>query len=315
MEYTTLGRTGLRVGVAGLGCGGSSRLGMGHGRTAEEAAGIVRAAFDLGVNLFDTAEAYRTEEAVGLAGLPRDEIVLSTKSRIVVDQRLVGPDELLAAVDGSLKRLRTDHVDVFHLHAVPPEHYEHALELRGTLERAKAAGKIRHVGITETGPADPGHRMLERATLDPGWEVTMLAFHMLNQNAKSPVLENTRRLGIGTFVMFAVRAIFSRPERLASALSELADAGSIDSADPAQLDFLIHQGGAASLIDAAYRYVRHAQGTDVILFGTGDRDHLAANIRSITAPPLPAADVQRLEALYGHLVGVGLDRPEGRDRS
>ena len=61
MEYTTLGRTGLRVSVAGLGCGGFSRLGLGTGKSEADAIGIIRAALDLGVNLFDTAAAYGTE--------------------------------------------------------------------------------------------------------------------------------------------------------------------------------------------------------------------------------------------------------------
>ena len=60
MQYTTLGRTGLRVSVAGLGCGGNSRLGLGAGRSEQEAIALVRCAIDLGVNFFDTAEAYGT---------------------------------------------------------------------------------------------------------------------------------------------------------------------------------------------------------------------------------------------------------------
>ncbi len=61
MEYTTLGRTGLKVSVAGLGCGGFSQLGLGTGKSEADAIGIIRAALDLGVNLFDTAAAYGTE--------------------------------------------------------------------------------------------------------------------------------------------------------------------------------------------------------------------------------------------------------------
>src|SRR5688572_20558738 len=78
MEYTTLGRTGLQVSVAGLGCGGFSRLGMSSGRSEAEAADVVRTALDLGVTYIDTAEAYGTEGAVGLAigGRQRDEIVV-----------------------------------------------------------------------------------------------------------------------------------------------------------------------------------------------------------------------------------------------
>ena len=67
------------------------------------------------------------------------------------------------------------------------------------------------------------------------------------------------------------------------------------------------------MIDAAYRYARHEPGTDVILFGTGDLDHLRTNLASILAPPLPPADVARLAELFGCLEGVGLDLPVKRD--
>ena len=133
----------------------------------EDAAGIVRAAFERGVNFLDTAMAYGTEPAIALAGLPRADILISTKSQIFIDGRLIGPDELLANLDASLARLGTDHVDIFHLHAVRPEHYGHALMLRETLERARRSGRIRHIGITETGPRDPEHLTLARAALDP----------------------------------------------------------------------------------------------------------------------------------------------------
>ena len=84
MEYTTLGNTGLKVSVAGLGCGGNSRLGMRTGLTEEESIGIVKKALDLGVTLFDTAEAYKTETILGkaLSGLDRDSIVVTTKANI-----------------------------------------------------------------------------------------------------------------------------------------------------------------------------------------------------------------------------------------
>jgi aryl-alcohol dehydrogenase-like predicted oxidoreductase len=67
MEYKPLGKTGLTVSVAGLGCGGNSRLGQGRGASAEDSVAIVRTAIDLGVTFIDTAGAYGTEEIVGAA--------------------------------------------------------------------------------------------------------------------------------------------------------------------------------------------------------------------------------------------------------
>ncbi len=81
MQKVRLGRTGLEVSVAGLGCGGHSRLGMARGKDVHYAADMVRRALDLGITYIDTARAYGTEEAVGL-GLKgrRDEAVISTKA-------------------------------------------------------------------------------------------------------------------------------------------------------------------------------------------------------------------------------------------
>ena len=64
-----------------------------------------------------------------------------------------------------------------------------------------------------------------------------------------------------------------------------------------------------SITDAAYRYARHEQGVDVVLFGTGNKAHVEANVDSILRPPLPPPIVERLHASFGHLTGVGLDRP------
>ncbi|MGE4112455.1 MAG: hypothetical protein AB7E73_17325, partial [Burkholderiales bacterium] len=73
------------------------------------------------------------------------------------------------------------------------------------------------------------------------------------------------------------------------------------------LDFLLHDGGAQSIIEAAYRYARHEPGADVVLFGTGNPDHVASNVNAILRPPLPEADRSTLEKLFGALEGVGLD--------
>ena len=81
MEYADLGKTGLRVSRAGLGCGGYSRLGMAKGGSEESAEAVVRRALDLGINFFDTARAYGTESVVGRALRGRrHDVVISTKT-------------------------------------------------------------------------------------------------------------------------------------------------------------------------------------------------------------------------------------------
>jgi aryl-alcohol dehydrogenase-like predicted oxidoreductase len=315
MEYTTLGRTGLRVSVAGLGCGGFSRLGLGTGKSEADAIGIIRAALDLGVNLFDTAAAYGTEAVLGkaLRGVKREQAVICTKAPFGISSPDATPEKAVASLDRSLQELGTDYVDVYQLHGVAPRGYAHVLEvIAPALLREKEKGKFRHLGITETAPGDPTHEMIRRACADGVWDVVMIAFHMLHQNARERVFPLTLEHRVGTLLMFAVRNIFSRPERLATTVCELAEEGKLPRGiadDPDPLGFLVHEGGASSIVDAAYRFVRHEKGVDVVLFGTGDAGHLQRNIESLLKPPLPDPDRDKLATLFGHLVGVGLDAP------
>jgi len=315
MEYVLLGRTGLRVSVAGLGCGGFSRLGLGTGKSDAEAVALVRQALDLGVNLLDTAAAYGTEAVVGEAikHVPREDVVIATKAWIPRSEGRRAAERAVASLDNSLRRLGTDYVDIFQLHGVRPEAYEQAREvIAPALLKEQAKGKLRHLGVTEAASEDPDHDMLQRAVEDEVWDVMMVAFHMMHQNARAQVFPRTIANRAGTLLMFAVRNIFSRPERLASALRELAGRRELPRwlADaPNPLGFLLHEAGASTITEAAYRFARHEPGVDVVLFGTGDPDHLRKNIASLLAPPLPLADRLTLTKLFGRLSGVGLDPP------
>jgi aryl-alcohol dehydrogenase-like predicted oxidoreductase len=271
---------------------------------------------DLGVNFIDTAEAYGTEEIVGeaISSVDRSSVVVSTKVLPRRGGEPVSGPEFAARIDASLKRLATDHVDVFHVHAVTPQEYERVHgEILPVLLAARDAGKIRHTGITASPPRDPEQTMLERAVADGDWDVVMLGFHMMNQGPARSILPATRKKGIGTLAMFVVRNIFSQPERLRATLAELAERGAVPeelARAEKPLDFLLEEGGAASLTDAAYRFARHAEGIDVVLFGTSRIEHLQSNIASIDAPPLPRQTVETLHRLFGALTGVGLDAPD-----
>jgi aryl-alcohol dehydrogenase-like predicted oxidoreductase len=319
MEYRPLGKTGLRVSVAGLGCGGNSRLGLGRGASFDDCVAVVRTAVDLGVNLLDTAEAYGTEEIVGAAArfYDRDKLVISTKALFRGGQDT--GETVTRRVEAALRRLGLDHVDIFHFHAVNPAAYDqHRDALAPALIKLKEQGKVRHIGITETGPNDPEQRMLARAIEEDPWEVVMLAYSLANQGARHRVFPTTLRRGVGTLLMFVVRNIFSQPAYRRDVFAGLVEQGRLDASilsagDP--LGFLVAEGVAESITDAAYRYARHEPGADVILFGTGDKDHVRANVASILRPPLPPAVVERLHAWFGHLTGVGLDRPGPVSRS
>ena len=273
---------------------------------------VARAAIDLGVNFLDTAEVYGTEEIVGAAvkAYDRDRLVISTKALFKTEDTA---ETVTRKVEASLKRLGLDHVDIFHFHAVGPAAYEHHRDvLAPALLRLKEQGKVRHVGLTETGPRDPDQAMLARAALEAPWEVIMLAYSLVNQGARTKVFPVTVRRGIGTLLMFVVRNIFSNDAYRRAVFAKLVEDGLLEAslvADGDPLAFLVSEGGAASITDAAYRYARHEKGADVILFGTGNRAHVKANIESILRPPLPPPVIERLHRTFGHLSGVGLDLP------
>lgn len=310
MQYTTLGRTGLKVSVAGLGCGGHSRLGQKTGRTEQESIQVVRQALDLGINLIDTAEAYGTESIVGKAirDVTRDHLVISTK-KLCPDRESDDPSgELQRGVEHSLKRLQTDYVDVFYLHGVRPEQYQYAYDtLAPVLVRLREEGKIRFLGVTEAFIPDPQHAMLRRALEDDCWDAMMVGFNLLNQSARPRVFPQTQAKNIGTMGMFAVRNALSRPAHLKKILTELRDKNQIDPAlceMPDVLGFLTDMGKAETIPEAAYRYCRYEPGLDSVLTGTGSVEHLKENIAALLKAPLPLAACERLAALFGQVDSV-----------
>ncbi len=202
MHHTTLGRTGLKVSVAGLGTGGFSRLGLKTGLTEDQSARLIHEAVGLGVNFIDTAPSYGTEGVVGkaLKTLPRDQVVVATKAQIN-RKGFATPAEVVASLDGSLRDMGTDYVDLFNLHGVYADEYKHAIEvIAPVLVEQKAKGKIRHIGITENPINDHTNEMLALAKRDPVWEVYMVGFHMMHQGARKHVFPVTREKGIGTLL-------------------------------------------------------------------------------------------------------------------
>jgi len=165
MRSTTLGSKGPQVGVIGLGCMGMTHAYDPRGRDDTVSASVVRQAVDLGVTLIDTADVYgpfTNEELVGKAlaeapgGSLRDSVVLATKGGLTLDGDLASSGELVrngrpehvrAAIDASLRRLRTDRVDLYQLHRVDPD--VPVEETWGALAEAVAAGKALQIGLSE----------------------------------------------------------------------------------------------------------------------------------------------------------------------
>ncbi len=314
MEYRTFGRSGLRVSVCGLGGGGESRLGLRKGSTEEQAVGVVRRALDLGVTYVDTAANYGTEDVIG-RGLQgrRDGVVVSSKMLARrKDGSLVRREDVRAELHGSLRRLRTDVLDVYHLHRVRPEDYDHAVaELVPELLALRDEGAIRALGISESTGGDARHAMLARALEDDCWDVVMTGFTFFNQSARDVLFPATTARDVAVEIMASARSYFSRPDLLGEEIARLVDAGAVDRdevdlADP--LGFLTEGGDVRSTTEASYRFAAHEPGVHVVLVGTGDPAHLEENVRSLGAGPLPPAVRDRLVRVFGHL-SVPVDAP------
>jgi len=155
MKKRTLGKNGLEVSAIGLGCMGISQS---YGTPLPTADGVklIRAAFERGVTFFDTAEVYgpyKNEEVVGEALAPiRDQVVIATKFGFDIeggggmDSR---PERIRAAVGASLKRLRTDRIDLLYQHRVDPN--VPMEDVAGTVKELMREGKVRHFGLSEAG--------------------------------------------------------------------------------------------------------------------------------------------------------------------
>jgi aryl-alcohol dehydrogenase-like predicted oxidoreductase len=172
MRTTTLGRKGPEVGVIGLGCMGMTfSYDMETPRDDAISISVIHQALDLGMTLIDTADAYgpyTNEELVGraLAGGHRDRAVLATKVGLLTDSvqaadpgnsspgasRDGRPEHVRESIDGSLRRLGTDHVDLYQLHRVDPR--VPLEETWGAMAEAVAAGQARHIGLSEVTVAE-----------------------------------------------------------------------------------------------------------------------------------------------------------------
>ena len=156
MQKRALGKSGLEVSALGLGCMGLS-FGYGPAMDKQDAIKLLRAAYDKGVTFFDSAEAYgpfANEELLGEALEPfRNEVVIATKFGFKEGKTALGtdstPENIRAVAEASLKRLRTDVIDLFYQHRVDPN--VPIEEVARTVKDLIKEGKVKHFGLSEAG--------------------------------------------------------------------------------------------------------------------------------------------------------------------
>jgi aryl-alcohol dehydrogenase-like predicted oxidoreductase len=159
MQTRTLGKSGLQVSALGLGCMGLSAS-YGLPTEKQQAIALIRAAFDQGVTLFDTAEIYgpyANEELVGEALAPiRDKVSIATKFGFAIENgKQTGvnsqPEHIRQAVEGSLQRLKIDVIDLLYQHRVDPK--VPIEDVAATVKDLIAEGKVKHFGLSEASVA------------------------------------------------------------------------------------------------------------------------------------------------------------------
>lgn len=201
MEKRRLGKSGLEVSALGLGCMGMS-FSYGAPKDKKEMIALIRTAVDRGINFFDTAEVYgpyTNEDLVGEALEPvRDQVVIATKFGFRMDgdgkpgaQSLESrPEHIKKVVEDSLKRLRTDVIDLYYQHRVDPE--VPIEDVAGAVKDLIEAGKVKHFGLSE-----PGVQTIRRAHAVQPVTALQNEYSLWWRRPEEQVIPTLEELGIG----------------------------------------------------------------------------------------------------------------------
>ena len=202
MEQRTLGRSGLEVSAIGLGCMGLS-YGYGPATDRQQGINLIRTAVERGVTFFDTAEAYGpgTNEALVGEALEslRDRVVIATKFGFKDGHASAGldsrPERIRRVAEESLKRLKTDRIDLFYQHRVDPS--VPIEDVAGTVRELIREGKVKHFGLSEA-----GEEIIRRAHAVQPVTAVQSEYSMWWREPEDKVLPVLEELGIG-FVPFS----------------------------------------------------------------------------------------------------------------
>ena len=329
METRVYGRTGMQLSVLGFGCGAVGGL-MVRGDPRDQERAIARA-LAVGVNYFDTAVQYgdgESEKNLGrvLQNLKPAGAVVGTKVRLPSAEFGRIAATVAKSLDGSLARLRRERVDIFHLHnAITADGDGEALSVQQVLgevvpafEQLRQQGKTRFLGLTAIGDT----RSLQQVVDSGSFDSAQVVYNMLNPSAATALPANypaqdygrlfDRTKAAGTGVI-AIRVLAGGalsgsaerhpiasppPEPIGSAMSYDADI-----ARARRLMPLVTEGFAASLTEAATRFAIGNAAVGTILVGMATPQQFEDAFAAVEKGPLPAAAIERLEALRQGFVG------------
>jgi aryl-alcohol dehydrogenase-like predicted oxidoreductase len=329
MEKRSFGRTGLRLSILGFGCGAVGGL-MVRGDPADQERTIARA-LAAGVNYFDTAVQYgngASETNLGrvLATLKPADIVVGTKVRLPSAEFGRIGAAVTASLDGSLRRLGRDQVDILHLHnAITSAGGGEALGVRQVLDeiapafdQLRRAGKLRFLGLTAVGDTAALHEVLAAKLFDSA----QIVYNLLNPSAGAALpasypaqdygrlFERTTAAGVGVvgIRVLAGGALSGSAERHPIASLPPAPIGSADSyagdiARARRFMPLVEEGFAASLTEAATRFAITQPAIGTILVGMATPQQFDTALAAVEKGPLPEAALRRVTALQQSFAG------------
>src|SRR5438874_6162429 len=316
MQYRTLGNTGIKVSEIGFGgwaIGGAtdaSGTPLGWGRTNDdESLAAIRRARDLGVTFFDTADSYgfgRSESLLGIVlSRKRQDVVIATKVGVTrsADAALkkdFSKQHIFQAIDGSLRRLRTDYVDLYQAHNPTTEQLRRE-EIQEAMERLQEIGKVRYWGVSIS-TNEEGIEIINR-----GWgHALQVLYNVLNQSPANELLPLAKQKGYGiiarvplasglltgkfridtAFPADDVRQNFLTPKRLEEALRRVDEVKSIVG------------GGAKSLADAALQFVLANDAVSTTIPGARNVRQVEMNVAAAETR-LPPDVIDRLRKRVG----------------
>lgn len=329
MEKRKFGRTGLELSILGFGCGAVGGL-MVRGDPVDQERTIARA-LEAGVNYFDTAVQYgdgQSESNLGrvLARLKPEGIAVGTKVRLPSRDFARVAEAAAASLDGSLRRLGRDHVDIFHLHNVITaagggetlSAGQVLDEVAPAFDRLKRQGKTRFLGLTAVGDTAALQQVIDARLFDSA----QIVYNMLNPSAATALpdaypaqdygrlFEHTKAAGTGVIGIrvLAGGALSGSAERHAIASPAPAPIGSAASYDgdvarAQRLAPLVQEGYAASLSEAATRFAISHPAMGTILVGMATPQQFETALAAVLKGPLPAAALDRLAGLQRGFAG------------
>ena len=321
MEYRELGRTGLQVSMLGFGCGNVGGLII-RGAHQDRVRGVARA-MEAGINYFDTAPSYgngQSEQNLGqvLREL-KANVYVGTKVRIASGELGDLRSAISRSVEASLQRMGREQVDLIQLHnhiTRQRQNEEPTLSVQGvlgevveTFQRLQAQGKVRYYGITALGDTAALHEVIDSGALYSA----QVCYNLLNPSAGQPVPAGfpnqdfgqlidraaTKRIGCIGIRVLAAGALSGVEARHPIAVPSVEPIGTgpdyqADVKRAQTLSFLVEEGYASSLVEAAMRFAWSKPAMSTVLVGYSSLDHLEHAITAAERGALPAAAMSRL---------------------